>query len=53
MHSPKKIVRIIKSIAAGEIFKACPEVKQYLWSAGNSGISVILSTQLAQMETNK
>jgi len=31
MYSPKKIVQIIKSITAREIFKACPEVKQYLW----------------------
>jgi putative transposase len=31
MYSPKQIVQIIKSITAREIFKACPEVKQYLW----------------------
>ena len=31
MYSPKKIVQIIKSITAREIFKACPEVKRYLW----------------------
>ena len=31
MYSPKKIVQIIKSITAGEIFKACPQVEQYLW----------------------
>ena len=31
MYSPKKIVQIIKSITAREIFKSCPEVKQYLW----------------------
>lgn len=31
MYSPKKIVQIIKSITAREIFKACPEVKEYLW----------------------
>ena len=31
MYSPKKIVQIIKSITAREIFKACPEVKKYLW----------------------
>ena len=29
--SPKQIVQIIKSITAREVFKACPEVKQYLW----------------------
>jgi putative transposase len=30
MFSPKKIGQIIKSITAGEIFKACPQVEQYL-----------------------
>lgn len=31
MYSPKKIVQIIKSITAREIFRSCPEVKRYLW----------------------
>src|ERR1044072_1577270 len=31
MYSPKKIVQIIKSISAREIFAACPEVKKQLW----------------------
>ena len=31
LYSPKQLVQIIKSITAREIFKACPEVKQYLW----------------------
>ena len=31
MYSPKQIVQTIKSITAKEIFKACPQVKQYLW----------------------
>ena len=31
MYSPKQIVQTIKSITAREIFKSCPEVKQYLW----------------------
>ena len=31
MYSPKQMVQIIKSITAREIFKACPEVKKYLW----------------------
>ena len=31
MYSPKKIVQIIKSHTAREIFKSCPEVKKYLW----------------------
>ena len=30
-YSPKKIVQTTKSITAREIFRACPEVKQYLW----------------------
>ena len=31
MYSPKQLVQIIRSITAREIFKACPEVKKYLW----------------------
>jgi len=31
IYSPKKIVQIIKSITAREIFAACPEVKKKLW----------------------
>ena len=31
MYSPKKIVQIIKSLTAREIFKSCPEVKKQLW----------------------
>jgi REP element-mobilizing transposase RayT len=31
MYSPKKIIQIIKSITAREIFKSCPEVKKQLW----------------------
>ncbi len=31
MYSPKKIVQLIKSITAREIFAACPEVKKQLW----------------------
>jgi REP element-mobilizing transposase RayT len=31
MYSPKQLVQIIKSHTAREVFKACPEVKQYLW----------------------
>ena len=30
-YSPKKVVQIIKSMTAREIFRACPEVKKYLW----------------------
>lgn len=31
VYSPKKIVQVIKSITAREIFRACPAVKKYLW----------------------
>ncbi|MFN2390390.1 MAG: IS200/IS605 family transposase [Pyrinomonadaceae bacterium] len=31
--SPKKIVQIIKSLTAREIFKQCPEVKKQLWGS--------------------
>ena len=31
MYSPKRIVQIIKSLTAREIFRACPEVKKQLW----------------------
>ena len=31
MYSPKQIVQIIKSHTEREVFKACPEVKKYLW----------------------
>ena len=31
MYSVKKIVQMIKSISAREIFKECPEVKKQLW----------------------
>lgn len=31
MMSPKKIVQLIKSLTAREIFKSCPEVKKQLW----------------------
>ena len=31
MYSPKRLVQIIKSITAREIFRQCPEVKSKLW----------------------
>ena len=31
MYSPKKIVQVVKSITAREIFKRVPEVKEKLW----------------------
>src|SRR5215211_565977 len=30
-YSPRKIVQLIKSITAREIFRRCPEVKKQLW----------------------
>jgi REP element-mobilizing transposase RayT len=31
MYSAKKIVQMIKSLTAREVFKRCPEVKKQLW----------------------
>ena len=31
MYSPKKIIQMVKSLTAREIFKRAPEVKQKLW----------------------
>ena len=31
MYSPTKLVQIIKSITTREVFKACPEMRKYLW----------------------
>ncbi len=31
MYSAKKIIQVVKSITAREIFRQCPEVKQQLW----------------------
>ena len=31
MYSPKKVIQIVKSITAREIFKRAPEVKRKLW----------------------
>ena len=31
LYSPKRIVQLIKSITAREIFRRCPEVKKQLW----------------------
>ena len=30
-YSPSEVVKIIKGITGREIFKRCPEVKEYLW----------------------
>jgi REP element-mobilizing transposase RayT len=31
LYSPKRLVQLIKSITAREIFRRCPEVKKQLW----------------------
>ena len=31
MYSPKKVIQIVKSLTAREIFKRVPEVKRKLW----------------------
>ena len=31
LYSPKRLVQLIKSITAREIFRRCPEVKRQLW----------------------
>jgi REP element-mobilizing transposase RayT len=31
MYSPKKVIQIVKSLTAREIFKRAPEVKRKLW----------------------
>jgi len=31
MYSPTKIIKLLKSITAREIFSRCPEVKKQLW----------------------
>src|SRR5271156_2799422 len=31
MYSPKKVVQVIKSITAREVFRLVPEVKKQLW----------------------
>lgn len=31
MYSVKKIVQMVKSLTARELFRTCPEIKKYLW----------------------
>ena len=50
IYSPTKIVRIIKSITAREIFQRVPGVKKALW-VESSGQMDIISTQSAGMGT--
>ncbi len=40
-YAVSKLVTVIKSITAREIFRLCPEVKKQLW-AGNFGATDIL-----------
>ncbi len=44
MYIPKQLVQIIKSLTAREIFKACPEVKKYLWGGKFWSEGYFLST---------
>ena len=44
MMSPKKIVQIIKSLTAREIFKSCPEVKKQLWGGAFWSDGYFIST---------
>ena len=43
-YSPTKIVQIIKSITAREVFKKVPEVKKYLWGGEFWGSGYFIST---------
>lgn len=44
MMSPQKIVQIIKSLTAREIFKTCPEVKKQLWGGAFWSDGYFIST---------
>lgn len=52
MYSPKKLVQIIKSITAREIFKACPEVKN-TYGEGGFGRKAISSARSVHTEQKK
>ncbi len=51
-YSPSKIIQIIKSITAREIFKRVPEVRKQLWGV-NFGQMVIFPRQLVNMAQRK
>ncbi len=34
MYSVKKIVQMIKSLTAREIFRRCPDIRKVLWGGG-------------------
>jgi putative transposase len=44
LMSPKQLVQIIKSITGREVFRACREVKQYLWGGKFWSEGYFLST---------
>ncbi len=44
LYSPKRVVQIIKSIKAREIFRACPEVKKQLWGGQFWSAGYFIST---------
>jgi len=43
-YSPKRIVQLIKSITAREIFRTCPEVKKQLWGGQFWSAGYFIST---------
>jgi REP element-mobilizing transposase RayT len=51
-YNVTKLVKMIKSITAREIFRRCPQVKKQLWG-GEFGVMVILPAQLASMAMKK
>jgi putative transposase len=44
LYSPKRIVQIIKSITAREIFQSCPEVRKQLWGGQFWSAGYFIST---------
>ncbi len=44
LYSPKRIVQIIKSITAREVFRACPEVRKQLWGGQFWSAGYFIST---------
>ena len=48
-YSVTKLVTMIKSLTAREVFKQCPQLKQQLWGE-HFGVMVILPVRLEDME---
>jgi putative transposase len=44
MYSPKKVVQIVKSITAREVFRVSPEVKRQLWGGEFWGKGYFINT---------